>query len=57
MTKFTAALITLLVAGVVPFGKAVCQDGEIGMSQTQWGGGEVSSTRFSVITFENDSSK
>jgi len=32
MTKFTAALITMLVAGVVPLGKAVCKDGEVSVS-------------------------
>ena len=34
MTKFAAALITILVAGVVPFGRAICQNGEVGVSQT-----------------------
>jgi hypothetical protein len=35
MTKLTVALITMLVAGVVPFGKvqAVCQDGDVGVSE------------------------
>jgi len=33
MTKFTAALITMLVAGVVPFSKAVCQPGEVGVTE------------------------
>ena len=58
MTKFTAALITMLVAGVIPFGKAVCQYGEIGLGDsTVEGVNPVSSTHgsLSVITFENDS--
>jgi len=57
MTKFTAALITMLVAGVVPFGQAICQDGEVGLGQsTVVGVNPVSShTDLSVITFENDS--
>ena len=56
MTKFTVALITMLVAGVVPFGRAICQNGEVGVSQTA--DASVSSTRgllFSVIAFEDNS--
>ena len=55
MTKFTAALITMLVAGVVPFGKAICQYGEVGLGEaTDEGLNPVSSTNgsLSVITFE-----
>ena len=33
MTKFTAALITILVAGVVPFCNAICKPTEIGLGQ------------------------
>jgi hypothetical protein len=47
MTKFTVALITMLVAGVVPFGKvqAVCQDGDVGVTESISLDLEVSSAR------------
>jgi len=34
MTQFTVALITMLVAGIVSFGKAdICRPGEVGVAR------------------------
>lgn len=33
MTKFTPALAVILLAAFVPFGKAICQPGQIGIGQ------------------------
>jgi len=45
MIKFTAALITMLVAGVVPFANGVCNPGEVGLGESSIEGlNAVSST-------------
>jgi len=55
MTKFTVAFITMLVAGVVPFGKAICDPGEVGLGQqTNADVNPVSSTHIRKMTANNN---